>query len=109
MEDYNSETDSDYTSYWRDWVSGFFLSYLPISNQATIEQRRHAKEKCARKGRNFVVCFEAKRKARHEGSRFNSGSYVAEWQLAENVDDRQNSVTFGIQPIAATRYLAGPC
>lgn len=20
MEDYNSETDSDYTSYWRDWV-----------------------------------------------------------------------------------------
>ena len=21
MEDFNSETDSDYTSYWRDWVS----------------------------------------------------------------------------------------
>jgi hypothetical protein len=23
MEDFNSETDSDYTSYWRDWVSEF--------------------------------------------------------------------------------------
>lgn len=23
MEDFNSETDSDYTSYWRDWVSCF--------------------------------------------------------------------------------------
>lgn len=22
MEDYNSETESDYTSYWRDWVGG---------------------------------------------------------------------------------------
>lgn len=22
MEDFQSETDSDYTSYWRDWVSG---------------------------------------------------------------------------------------
>lgn len=30
MEDFNSETDSDYTSYWRDWVrlfpSGVFQS-----------------------------------------------------------------------------------
>lgn len=25
MEDFNSETDSDYTSYWRDWVSFSFL------------------------------------------------------------------------------------
>ena len=25
MDDFNSETDSDYTSYWRDWVSLFFL------------------------------------------------------------------------------------
>lgn len=24
MEDFNSETDSDYTSYWRDWVSKVF-------------------------------------------------------------------------------------
>lgn len=23
MDDYNSETDSDYTSYWRDWVGEF--------------------------------------------------------------------------------------
>ena len=30
MDDFNSETDSDYTSYWRDWVSGMFpsLKYL---------------------------------------------------------------------------------
>lgn len=26
MDDFNSETDSDYTSYWRDWVS--FMSFL---------------------------------------------------------------------------------
>lgn len=26
MEDFNSETDSDYTSYWRDWVSLFVSS-----------------------------------------------------------------------------------
>lgn len=25
MEDYNSETDSDYTSYWRDWVCDFLI------------------------------------------------------------------------------------
>lgn len=25
MEDFNSESDSDYTSYWRDWVSRGFL------------------------------------------------------------------------------------
>lgn len=29
MEDFNSETDSDYTSYWRDWVGLFFLSLSP--------------------------------------------------------------------------------
>ena len=29
MEDFNSETDSDYTSYWRDWVgSRLSLSVL---------------------------------------------------------------------------------
>jgi hypothetical protein len=27
MDDFNSETDSDYTSYWRDWVSLFRSSY----------------------------------------------------------------------------------
>lgn len=26
MDDFNSETDSDYTSYWRDWVGGKFSS-----------------------------------------------------------------------------------
>lgn len=25
MEDFNSETDSEYTSYWRDWVGAYFL------------------------------------------------------------------------------------
>lgn len=36
MEDFNSETDSDYTSYWRDWVSwinvSFRLSGLLLDN-----------------------------------------------------------------------------
>lgn len=26
MEDFNSESDSDYTSYWRDWVGELFSS-----------------------------------------------------------------------------------
>lgn len=25
MDDFNSETDSDYTSYWRDWVGLTFI------------------------------------------------------------------------------------
>lgn len=28
MDDFNSETDSDYTSYWRDWVSFYRFLYL---------------------------------------------------------------------------------
>lgn len=28
MDDFNSETDSDYTSYWRDWVR--FLNFSKI-------------------------------------------------------------------------------
>lgn len=28
MDDFNTETDSDYTSYWRDWVSGFLFIVL---------------------------------------------------------------------------------
>jgi hypothetical protein len=28
MDDFASDTDSDYTSYWRDWVSVSFLSSL---------------------------------------------------------------------------------
>ena len=31
MEDFNSETDSDYTSYWRDWVRGYCLSFVLLS------------------------------------------------------------------------------
>lgn len=30
MDDFNSETDSDYTSYWRDWVSGLLFPLLII-------------------------------------------------------------------------------
>jgi hypothetical protein len=32
MDDFNTETDSDYTSYWRDWVSqvvAFVISLRP--------------------------------------------------------------------------------
>lgn len=29
MEDFNSETDSDYTSYWRDWVGLTFTITHP--------------------------------------------------------------------------------
>ena len=25
LEEFNSETDSDFTSYWRDWVSCFYV------------------------------------------------------------------------------------
>jgi hypothetical protein len=33
MEEFASETDSDYTSYWRDWVGTLFLPVvcLPVS------------------------------------------------------------------------------
>lgn len=30
METFNSETDSDYTSYWKDWVSHAFLHLLRV-------------------------------------------------------------------------------
>ncbi len=35
MDDFNSETDSDYTSYWRDWVSTFssWLSFCALPSQ----------------------------------------------------------------------------
>jgi hypothetical protein len=29
MDDFASDTDSDYTSYWRDWVSGFDVLVFP--------------------------------------------------------------------------------
>lgn len=31
MEDFNSETDSDYASYWRDWVGPSLLGTLYVS------------------------------------------------------------------------------
>lgn len=44
MDDFVSESDSDYASYWRDWVSGFLFFFslslssspypLPLSNPA---------------------------------------------------------------------------
>lgn len=30
MDDFASDTDSDYTSYWRDWVSAFFGAILRL-------------------------------------------------------------------------------
>lgn len=57
MEDFNSETDSDYTSYWRDWVSAtrfcsvqlcvfafFFLrlaAYIPLISGIVIQQNQN--------------------------------------------------------------------
>ncbi|KAJ5827431.1 hypothetical protein N7447_004194 [Penicillium robsamsonii] len=41
MEDFNSETDSDYTSYWRDWVTrrygGCWASWVGGSNGPSNE------------------------------------------------------------------------
>ena len=37
MEDFNSETDSDYTSYWRDWV-GQALSFCPLWKSSIFER-----------------------------------------------------------------------
>jgi len=40
MDDFNSETDSDYTSYWRDWVSSNFHAFAPrnpIPPEGTID------------------------------------------------------------------------
>ena len=48
MEDFNSETDSDYTSYWRDWVSlklssvSVRLAALPFEEVA-IHTRKHGR------------------------------------------------------------------
>ncbi|OJJ63394.1 hypothetical protein ASPSYDRAFT_37940, partial [Aspergillus sydowii CBS 593.65] len=41
MEDFNSETDSDYTSYWRDWVSPchFRLQYWIVGYWQKKENR----------------------------------------------------------------------
>lgn len=35
MEDFNSETDSDYTSYWRDWVGSKFSCFF-FPNLTTV-------------------------------------------------------------------------
>lgn len=42
MEDFNSETDSDYTSYWRDWVSAtwFCSVQLCVSSHSSFFRRR---------------------------------------------------------------------
>ena len=34
MDDFNSDTDSDYTSYWRDWV-GEMLSFICLHRLST--------------------------------------------------------------------------
>jgi hypothetical protein len=37
MDDFNSETDSDYTSYWRDWVSWNFSSSFRLPEPLFFE------------------------------------------------------------------------
>ena len=36
MDDFNSETDSDYTSYWRDWVRDFLSSRVSTRSHGPI-------------------------------------------------------------------------
>lgn len=36
MEDFNSDTDSDYTSYWRDWVGAQFHSLVETLTTAAL-------------------------------------------------------------------------
>lgn len=40
MEDFNSETDSDYTSYWRDWVSGGCFPVVSLLSCCCFVMRR---------------------------------------------------------------------
>jgi hypothetical protein len=40
MDDFNSETDSDYTSYWRDWVSWNFSSSFKLPEPLFFEAQR---------------------------------------------------------------------
>jgi len=44
MDEFNSETDSDYTSYWRDWVSSHLFQTLRVARprlqEATTNFRR---------------------------------------------------------------------
>ena len=35
MDDFNSETDSEYTSYWKDWVGKFFWLH-PFSLSSSL-------------------------------------------------------------------------
>jgi hypothetical protein len=44
MDDFNSETDSDYTSYWRDWVGLALCAvlYLPWNHFQIPPTRRSA-------------------------------------------------------------------
>lgn len=50
MEDFQSETDSDYTSYWRDWVclflsqrfSAFYIAYTFIFDRRAPYTCKHA-------------------------------------------------------------------
>lgn len=37
MEEYLSESDSDYTSYWRDWVSHLVLSFCLVSGRHVVD------------------------------------------------------------------------
>ena len=39
MDDFNSETDSDYTSYWRDWVRATFLLLYFVRRARLIHRK----------------------------------------------------------------------
>lgn len=41
MDNFASETDSDYTSYWRDWVSSFFVVLLLLFPVHHSRKRSH--------------------------------------------------------------------
>ena len=39
MDDFASDTDSDYTSYWRDWVSAFDVLHLHDGTLGVVRDR----------------------------------------------------------------------
>lgn len=68
MEDYNSETDSDYTSYWRDWVSRdfpFLIDGLDDSERANGRPNTEQRQK----GKEPVVCSDCRQKVQHDTTR----------------------------------------
>lgn len=57
MDDFNSETDSDYTSYWRDWVSLSFLFLAPRVSICVRRRKSFAGREETCKGGKLVLLF----------------------------------------------------